>query len=598
MARMDEDDLIELAPGALLRGTSYRVTKKLGAGGMGAVYAGEHVRLKRRVCFKVIHPGLRGRDDFLQRMEREAQTLARLDHPGIVRVFDLGVTDDGIPYFVMELLEGKDLRKLLLSRRFFALPDALAIMKDVLEALAHAHTEGIVHRDIKPENVFLALSGADAITKVLDFGIAHVTDDPRGLTGQRFLGTCQYAAPEQLQGQKPTERTDIYAAGCMLFELIAGRRPFPGPKAQDFIRQHLQDAPPLLSSFVPVPQALDELVASALSKDPTRRPISALWFAAQLHQLSQLAEDVVLASANTTEEMLLTAVTAGVESAPQGAGARVNDTVRDAALPLGIDPTTPQNASPIGRPKVNTVPLAAATAPLDMRLAGTRDAPAVPRLRTEELTDDEHDDLEGRPKDERRVRSEDVSAVRGLSSAPTPPVASTGGALSVAVASNAGRRRAEGRWRALIIASPVIGGLLIAGAILAVGWKRDDRVLGSGAPAVVVTSATSTGSPSASTASPSAGAVAGSSPSEQPVLPAESASGVGGSASHEGAPGPRQRGRGAPSTGGSRGLNAPTAPASPTAPSAVGSSLLPAPPVAAPPATTTAPDRIDLMRTM
>jgi serine/threonine protein kinase len=109
---MNSDDLLDFADGAVLRGTSYRVSKRLGAGGMGAVYEGEHVKLRRRVCIKMIHPGLRGRDDFLQRMEIEAQTLARLDHPGIVKVFDLGVTDDGIPYFVMEKLEGKDLRRL------------------------------------------------------------------------------------------------------------------------------------------------------------------------------------------------------------------------------------------------------------------------------------------------------------------------------------------------------------------------------------------------------------------------------------------------------------------------------------------------------
>lgn len=475
MARMDDDDLLDLEPGAPLKGSAYRVSKKLGAGGMGAVYEGEHVRLKRRVCIKIIHPGMRGRTEFLERMDREAQTLARLDHPGIVKVFDLGVTDDGIPYFVMERLEGKDLRRLLTARRFFALPDALAIMKDVLEALAHAHTEGIVHRDVKPENVFLALAGADAVTKVLDFGIAHVADDPRALTGQRFLGTCQYAAPEQLQGHKPTERTDIYAAGCMLFELVAGRRPFPGPKANDFIRQHLQDTAPLLSTFVSIPSALDELVASALSKDPSRRPISALWFAAQLHQLSQIAEDVVLATANTTQEMLLTAVTQGADSSRPPEGAAPKDTVRDAALPFGVGATAPAKGGVIGRQQ-NTVPLALATAPLDMRLAGTREAPAIPRLRTEELSEDEHHVLEGRAKTPAGSGVASRSSSSGARAAAaraaiSPHPSSTTGAVAGELAPAGVPRRLGKPARLAVIASPIVVAVIAAAAILILGSK-------------------------------------------------------------------------------------------------------------------------------
>jgi eukaryotic-like serine/threonine-protein kinase len=372
--RAMQEDLLEMQPGAPLRGTSYRVVRRVGAGGMGAVFEIEHVRLKKRLIGKTLHPGLRGRDDFLARMDLEAQTLARLTHPNIVQVHDLGVTDDGIPFFVMEKLEGSDLRRLLRVRRFLELDPALMILGEVLEALAHAHREGVVHRDIKPENIFLARSGAHTVTKVLDFGIAHVMDDPMNLTGQRFLGTCQYAAPEQLRGQKPTEKTDIYAVGCVLFELITGRRPFPGPKTSDYVQQHVNEPAPRLSTFAAVPSALDELVATALEKDPAKRPVSALWFAGQIHQIRQTANDgVELFDANTTEEMLLTAITeASVSGGSVPKAPPMGPTFPDAGLPPALAATTPAGTKPM-----RTQPLEALEGPL--RRLPTRTADPRPR---------------------------------------------------------------------------------------------------------------------------------------------------------------------------------------------------------------------------
>lgn len=477
---MSKDDLLDLPPGAPLRGTAYRVLKRLGAGGMGAVFEGEHVRLKRRVCIKVIHPGLRGRSDFLARMEIEAQTLARLDHPGIVKVFDLGVTDDGIPYFVMERLEGKDLRKLLASRRFLSLNDALAIVEDVLEAVAHAHREGVVHRDLKPENVFLALSGAETVTKVLDFGIAHVADDRRGLTGERFVGTCQYAAPEQLQGHPPTEKTDIYAVGCILYELVVGRRPFAGPKVTDYVRQHLEVVPPRLSAVAPVPKALDDLVASALEKDPAKRPATALWFAAQIHQIQQVAHDVELATANTTEEMLLTAITEGAGSSERlPVAPPVNDTVRDHALQGALGATTPVQTS--------TVPMAPA---FDPRRAPTRtssDAPILP-VPTEQIPSRISDDLAA------VVRTQSSGGERVSSFSP-----------SVRTGTTASR---EGRHPAFWPVTVILGtALVIAGAILAFGDSlardrtRNEGAARASAPVETASARPSSPAPSAPVAS-------------------------------------------------------------------------------------------------
>ena len=339
------EDLIDFEPGAMLPGTPYRVIRKIGAGGMGAVFEVEHTRLKKRLMAKTMHPGLRARQDFVTRMEVEAQTLARIGHPNIVQVHDLGVTDDGIPFFVMEKLEGSDLRKLLRTRRFLDLRDALAIVEDVLEGLAHAHREGVVHRDIKPENIFLARSGADTVTKILDFGIVHVMNDSKNLTGERFLGTCQYAAPEQLRGEKPSERTDIYAVGCVLFELLTGRRVFAGPSTREFMAQHMHEEAPLLSSIAQgVPPELDALVASSLAKDPAQRPIGALWFASQLHRIQLSSANVVLAEANTTAEMLLNGLGEGPASSnpillARGEGEK--ETERDPRLVAALSATTP-----------------------------------------------------------------------------------------------------------------------------------------------------------------------------------------------------------------------------------------------------------------
>lgn len=478
-ARMSRDELLDLPSGAPLRGTPYRVLERLGAGGMGAVFEGEHVRLKRRVCIKVIHPGLRGRSDFLARMEIEAQTLARLDHPGIVKVFDLGVTDDGIPYFVMERLEGKDLRRLLASRRFLSLPDALAIVEDVLEAVAHAHREGVVHRDLKPENIFLAVGAAETVTKVLDFGIAHVADDRRGLTGERFVGTCQYAAPEQLQGLAPTEKTDIYAVGCILYELVVGRRPFAGPKTHDYIRQHLEVVPPRLSTFAAVPQALDDLVASALEKDPKKRPATALWFAAQLHQIQQVAHDVELATANTTEEMLLTAVTEGAGSS----GGVVNDTVRDHDLSHVVRGTTPVQTS--------TEPMAPA---LDPRSALTRTSSGVELpAPTERLVED-------RAATPPRI-SEDLAAVVRADS--TEGEAARVSSFSPSVRTRTGdgtTRGREGRHPALWPVTGILtSAIVIAGLILVFGESVARRAARDiEAPAARVVAPVASASPSAS----------------------------------------------------------------------------------------------------
>jgi serine/threonine-protein kinase len=273
-----------LSPGQRLEGTSYQVVRELGAGGMGVVYEVEHVRLKKRYVAKVIHEQIRAQAGAKERMEREAQVLADLNHPNVVQVHDVGTTSDGTSYFVMEKLEGMDLRAAMKT----PMPRgrALTVMSEVLDALDHVHQRGITHRDVKPENIFLAQMPNGVMTKVLDFGIVHIFDGDRGSQARitktgGFVGTLYYAAPEQMQGQKVGPANDIYAAGIVLYELLVGRGPFDDDPGLGLSRC-FKVAPPL-----PDPSAPPELVsavAAALEMDPDKRP-SAGALAARLRQV-------------------------------------------------------------------------------------------------------------------------------------------------------------------------------------------------------------------------------------------------------------------------------------------------------------------------
>ena len=309
----------EFLPGQRLEGSPYRIIRLVGAGGMGAVYEVEHEQLGKRYIAKTLLARLRSRDDLVARMNLEAKTLAKISHPNIVDVHHLDVTTDGVPYFIMEKLSGIDLRRLLRTRRTLDVDTAIGIMFDVLEALGHAHREGVIHRDVKPENIFLAQNGVETVTKLLDFGISRVIEGGAGITGDRFLGTLHYAAPEQLDGSALTERTDIYAAGCVLFEMLAGRGPFDEEKDPRKIgAAHLKRPAPLLGQFAKVPPELERLVASALEKDPAKRPATALAFAGQLYVLKQKWKNLAVATANTTDESLITAVSL---MSPESSGA-------------------------------------------------------------------------------------------------------------------------------------------------------------------------------------------------------------------------------------------------------------------------------------
>ena len=268
------------APGECLAAGSrlgpYEVIALLGAGGMGEVYRARDPRLGREVAIKRV----RGADpspDARRRFDREARAAGALNHPNLLAVYDVG-EEAGMPYVVTELLDGETLRGRLRGGALAA-AEAVALARQVLAGLAAAHDKGIVHRDLKPENLFLT---ADGRVKILDFGLAKRLrgEDGRGaleqsLTGAGFVvGTLGYTAPEQLRGELAGTRADLFAVGAVLFEMLAGRRAFPGATALETMSAVLGDEPPPLRA-AGVPAALDRLVRRCLAKRAEERPASA-----------------------------------------------------------------------------------------------------------------------------------------------------------------------------------------------------------------------------------------------------------------------------------------------------------------------------------
>lgn len=262
--------------GGLVGDGRYRLTHRLGRGGMAEVFAAEDVRLGRTVAVKLLRPDLAEDPVSKARFTREAQSVAGLNHHAVVAVYDSGEDRVGptvVPYIVMELVEGRTIRELLLSSEAPGPDQALIIVSGVLEALAYSHQHGIVHRDIKPANVIITNTGA---VKVMDFGIAralHGAQSTMTQTGM-VMGTPQYLSPEQALGKAVDHRSDLYATGCLLYELLALRPPFTGETPLSVVYQHVQDAP-VPPSQLPeghsIPQELDGLVMRSLAKDPDDR---------------------------------------------------------------------------------------------------------------------------------------------------------------------------------------------------------------------------------------------------------------------------------------------------------------------------------------
>jgi serine/threonine-protein kinase len=256
----------------------YRVTATIGRGGMGVVHAAEHSLLGRRAAIKVLRSELSRDQDAVRRFFNEARAAAAIRHPGIVEIYDFGWTPDGAAFIVMEYLEGESLTRRA-ERALFRWPAVLAIARQIAGALAAAHAMGIVHRDLKPDNVFLVpdpdVPGGERI-KLLDFGIAKLAVASSTLhsvtqTGA-VIGTPRYMSPEQCRGVAVDHRADLYALGCVIYELCCGRPPFAGEGAGDVLAAHIHLPVPAMSNTnAEIPQTVEALVRRLLAKAPIDR---------------------------------------------------------------------------------------------------------------------------------------------------------------------------------------------------------------------------------------------------------------------------------------------------------------------------------------
>ncbi|HXV93771.1 MAG TPA: Stk1 family PASTA domain-containing Ser/Thr kinase [Pseudonocardia sp.] len=279
------------AGGVLLDGR-YRVGRMVARGGMSTVHRGTDTRLDRPVAIKMMDPRLASDPAFRTRFEREARSAARIDHPAVVGVHDqgedfrAGIDGEPVLFLVMELVEGGTLRDVLRARGPVGVPAAFAVMEAVLAGLAEAHRLGLVHRDVKPENVLISRTGE---VKVADFGLVTAAARAGLSHAGMILGTVAYLSPEQVETGAADARSDVYAAGIVLYELLTGAPPYTGDHALSVAYRHVNSdvpAPSLVAGDVP--PELDELVARATRRDPAGRPADASAFLAELRRVAAL----------------------------------------------------------------------------------------------------------------------------------------------------------------------------------------------------------------------------------------------------------------------------------------------------------------------
>jgi serine/threonine protein kinase len=275
---------------------SYRIVSRLGTGGMGAVYVGEHLLIGRKAAIKVLLPEFSRQQEIVERFFNEAKAGTAIGHPGIVQIFDYGKHHDGSAFLIMELLMGEPLNERLDRLGRLGEDDAVRIARQCASALTAAHAAGIIHRDLKPANIFLATDPemeAGERIKILDFGIAKLIDsgaagELRTRTGS-MMGTPVYMSPEQCRGAGLVDhRSDIYSLGCVLFRMVCGRPPFLAEGIGDIIASHLREPPPWMRDFEPTASpALDAVVQRTLAKPPDARFSSMAELASVLQSLRQ-----------------------------------------------------------------------------------------------------------------------------------------------------------------------------------------------------------------------------------------------------------------------------------------------------------------------
>ena len=301
---------------------------------MGVVYEATQVKLHRRVAVKVIARHLSSDPDFVKRFEREARVAASIDHPNVVSVHDFG-EQDGVRYMVMALVEGQDLGAELKARGPLAPTRTVRIAAEVASGLEAAHRLGLVHRDIKPSNILISGEGASERAVVTDLGLMRTAGNGSVTDTKVVMGSLSYMSPEQLQGKPVDARSDVYALGCLLFEMLTGQAPFPSDDAAALVAAHLHSEPPHASQLSGTNPSLDTVIFRAMQKDPARRYATAGEFASEAERaLGQTAaaaggaETVVQASAVGATAVDVTRRSANESgTGPQGSKPRSNKMV-------------------------------------------------------------------------------------------------------------------------------------------------------------------------------------------------------------------------------------------------------------------------------
>jgi eukaryotic-like serine/threonine-protein kinase len=345
---------------------NYTLVEKLGQGGMGEVYLAEHRRIGRRAAIKFLLPALTRDADVVTRFFNEARATSLIRHPGIVEIYDCDVVDEQA-YIVMEYLEGESLAAAL--RRTGGLAHEpvtiAAIVGQIASALAAAHRKEIIHRDLKPENVFLSVeesSRAPFIVKILDFGIAKLAAPGGGGSNTRtggLLGTPVYMSPEQCRGVSNIDRrTDVYALGCLMFELATGRHVFIKDASGDLLVAHIIETPPRVSSIRPeIPAWMDELVARMLSKSPDDRPSSMDEVVSAIEAYLQVGQS------EFSSKVLATGALGGIATPRKRSTAPVafSETAGSTAGSMAASTPGPTPAAPVHSRSAATIPAAQAS---------------------------------------------------------------------------------------------------------------------------------------------------------------------------------------------------------------------------------------------
>jgi len=319
----------------------YVIQEQIGIGGMGIVYRGEQPLIRKQVAIKVLRPEVGDQSLYVERLLAEARAVNAIRHRGIIDIFSFGKMPDGRQYFVMEYLEGTPLDTWLASRGLLPVQDALRLADELLDALSAAHQAGVVHRDLKPNNIFLVRQpgGGPSYVKVLDFGLAKQMAGEQVASQQTLngliIGTPEYMAPEQVRGDPVSTKTDLYAFGIILFQLLTGQLPFNARVVAEYLVHHLEHTPPSPLTLRPeLPPTLAQLVLMLLEKDPRARPT---------------AEQV----RDTLQEI--------ADGLPPPSGARPSREMRSLVLP-GLEPARPapqpeqQQEAPVPVPVVSAAP--------------------------------------------------------------------------------------------------------------------------------------------------------------------------------------------------------------------------------------------------